>query len=63
MTARIDTESATQGSTQVDISVLEKDFNVNKAKVAQLLLDNVADVNIEIPKVIKGHIWLIITLF
>ena len=33
---------------------LEKDFEANKGEVIDLLLKNVTQVNIEIPKVVKG---------
>jgi hypothetical protein len=34
--------------------VLQKDYDQNKEKVASMLVDNVMQVSIEIPKVVKG---------
>ena len=41
-------------STEAEIADIEKQYTENKDKVIKLLLDNIMNVDLEIPKVVKG---------
>ena len=46
---------ANAGKTElVSMKTIERDYEINKDKVVELLVRNVLSVNIEIPKVVKG---------
>ena len=49
---------ANAGKTElVSMKTIERDYEINKDKVVELLVRNVLSVNIEIPKVVKGTFW------
>ena len=48
-------KEANAGKTElVSMDTIEKDYEVNRERVVELLVRNVLSVNIEIPKVVKG---------
>ena len=44
-----------EAKTEHEIAAIQSDFEANKDKVIDLLLKNVMEVDIEIPKVVKGN--------
>ena len=46
---------ALEAKTEHEIQAIKADFEANKEKVVELLLKNVMEVDIEIPKVVKGN--------
>ena len=51
---KINNEGKDSTDAGADLQKLNRDFQNNKAKVADMLVMNVVTVNIEIPKVVKG---------
>ena len=37
------------------MAVIEKDFKANKGAVIEMLIANVLNVNVEVPRVVKGN--------
>ena len=37
------------------MAVIEKDFKANKSAVIEMLIANVLNVNVEVPRVVKGN--------
>ena len=46
---------ALEAKTEHEIQAIKADFEANKEKVVELLLKNVMEVDIEIPKVVNGN--------
>ena len=50
----IDAEAA-KNTVEMDFSIIEREFEDNKHKVIDLLIDNVINVDISIPRVVRGN--------
>ena len=52
---QIERDSANQQSAGVSFEQLEAQYHENKARVVDILIENTMNVDIEIPKVVKGQ--------
>ena len=48
-------ENANQGGASISIGVLEREFHENKAKVVDMLIENCMQVDVSIPRVVRGN--------
>ena len=50
----LEAEGKNQGTDHVDMSVLENEFKTNREKVVNMLIENVMQVDVTIPRVVQG---------